>query len=242
MWVWHQKTWRSAMRTIAVAVAGTLLLTELRTWRASWDGVSAGSSGERGEIVVVLGFRSSADEHPNFVQRWRTRIALRTVSADGVLLFTGGAVRGARSEASVMAEYAVERGFPSDRILLEEESRTTWENVSNNLDILRQAPTIRFASTTLHARRARLYLASQAPDLAARIRRGRDFRWGEYVPVKAYLLAYDYAKRLVGRRAQQSPAQQHTQHRGRKNPQRSPNTSGPSGHLWSSRRSQGPES
>lgn len=192
-------TWRHATRTIAVVVAGALVLTELTTWRASYDGVSAGTGDETGGIVVVLGFRSNTAGQPNFMQRWRTRIALRSVSADGMLLFTGAAVRGERSEASVMADYAVARGFPSDRILLEEESRTTWENVSMNLDVLRKAPTITFASNTLHARRARFYLAKQAPDLADRIRRGRDFIWGEYAPFKASLIVYDVVSERIRR-------------------------------------------
>jgi hypothetical protein len=170
-----------------------LSLTELVTWRASRESVAGGPASSGGDIVVALGCRSDPDGRISFMQRWRTRIAVRSVSPSGLILFTGGSA-GGRSEAAVMADYAIEHGFPAERIRLEEQSRTTWENIRNNLAILEMATEIRFASNTFHARRARQYLVKQAPHLADRLRGGRDFVWFEYAPLKAYLVAYELIK------------------------------------------------
>ncbi|MDR0488052.1 MAG: YdcF family protein [Propionibacteriaceae bacterium] len=45
----------------------------------------------------------------------------------------------ARSEASAMAEYLVGKGIPEDKIIQEDQSRTTKENISNTKDLLTQA-------------------------------------------------------------------------------------------------------
>lgn len=188
-------TQRAFVRSGA-AVLVVLFLTELLTWRASRESVAGGPPIGEGDIVVALGFRSTRDGQINFMQRWRTRIAVRSVSHSGLILFAGGSKRG-RSEAAIMADYAIENGFPAERIRLEEQSRTTWENISNNLAVFEMATEIRFASNTFHARRARQYLAKQAPHLADRLRRGRDFVWFEYAPFKAYLVAYEFIESRI---------------------------------------------
>lgn len=175
----------------AVLRGVALVLTETLTSRASRDAFPVTSPHRESELVVVLGFRPRRTRRTNFMQRWRTRIALRTVSLHGHLLFAGGAAGDGRSEASVMASYAIGRGFLPDRILTEEVSMTTWEKVSNNLPALRQVDVIAFASNSFHARRARRNLAEQAPDLVERLRPGRDFIWGELAPVTAGLFIYE---------------------------------------------------
>ncbi|PZF59383.1 YdcF family protein [Curtobacterium sp. MCBD17_013] len=178
---------------LAAIVTGGLAVAEALTWFASRD-LTADGPDDGAELVVVLGYRSSPRGRTNVVQRWRTGIALRSVSDHGRLVFTGGPTRGVRSEASVMAEDAVRRGFPADRVVLEEESRTTWENVRNTVDLLRTADTIRFASNTFHARRARRYLIRQAPELAGRLRPARDFVWGERPVLTTFLLVYELVR------------------------------------------------
>jgi uncharacterized SAM-binding protein YcdF (DUF218 family) len=64
-----------------------------------------------------------------------------------------------RSEASAMASYLVERGFPADRLLLEDQSRTTVENLVLSkaiMDELRPGTEATVVTSDFHAFRAAL--------------------------------------------------------------------------------------
>jgi uncharacterized SAM-binding protein YcdF (DUF218 family) len=77
-----------------------------------------------------------------------------------MLIVSGG--RGSderRSEASAMAAYLVERGFPADRLLLEDRSRTTEENLAFSkaiVDDLRPGAPVTVVTSDFHAFRAAL--------------------------------------------------------------------------------------
>ena len=64
-----------------------------------------------------------------------------------------------RSEASAMAGWLVERGFPADRLLLEDQSRTTEENLVFSkaiIDDLRPGARVTVVTSDFHAFRAAL--------------------------------------------------------------------------------------
>lgn len=184
-----------------------LATAEWATWRASRDHVPAGRFDPRqvvaGEVVLVLGYPSRADGRPSVMQRWRTRIAVRSTDPlIGRIVFSGGATTGGRSEAAVMAEYAITRlGVPESAIELEEEATTTWENVAFALPRLQAAPQVKIASNTFHARRARRYLLEQAPELADRLHRARDHRLGACPPLALLLVAHEWRRTRAERRA-----------------------------------------
>jgi uncharacterized SAM-binding protein YcdF (DUF218 family) len=190
---------------VAAAAVVTLAWGEWTTWRASRRGIPAGRMDASvvvpGEVVVVLGFASSADGRANAIQRWRVRIAVRSTDRrTATFVFTGAAVHGPRSEAWIMAQYAITSlGVPAGNVVLEERARTTWENVSYCIPLLVDAPAIKIASNTFHARRAREYLAKQSPALAARLRRAADYRLGELTPVKPLLVVSDRVRALFQR-------------------------------------------
>lgn len=142
-------------------------------------------------MIVVLGFRNP-QPRANVVNRWRVRAALRTVDAslDTCLVLSGGAVASGVSEARLMADYAVKRCGYSGRLLLEEESRTTWENVVNVVPLIESADRIAMVSQPAHGLKARAYLRKQRPDLAARLVRGADYAPGEWLLAKPLLAAY----------------------------------------------------
>jgi len=52
----------------------------------------------------------------------------------------------ARSEASAMAEYLVDHGIPAERILLEDQSTTTLENLRNSKAIIDSMPAATFTA------------------------------------------------------------------------------------------------
>jgi uncharacterized SAM-binding protein YcdF (DUF218 family) len=141
--------------------------------------------------VVALGFRNKGTT-ANPINRWRVRIAVRSASlADDVtLVFSGGAAHGERPEAELMADYArAKLGFTED-VVLETESSTTWENITNALPLIASADQIVFASQPAHALKARAYVRRQHPELAARLVRGADYRGGEWAPIKPMLALY----------------------------------------------------
>jgi uncharacterized SAM-binding protein YcdF (DUF218 family) len=146
------------------------------------------------EAIIVLGYpsRRRGGTHP--LQRWRCQIAVRSMhpGRSSTLIMTGSATAGRRSEAKAMASYAQRvLGVPAEQIVLEEQARTTWENMKHSLPMAERAAVIKIASDPLHARRARRYLAEIRPDLAPRLEPAASYRPFEHWVLKAGTLAYE---------------------------------------------------
>ncbi|MBW9109946.1 YdcF family protein [Microbacterium ureisolvens] len=167
----------------AVAAAsglGILGWAEYVSWRASHRALGDGSAAEGIEAVVVLGYRDRGGR-ANFVNRYRVRVGLRSLSRgprESVLVLCGGSVAGDIPEADLMARYARERGY-AGRILLDPTSATTQQNIENAVALIEHAGAIKIVSNSPHAAVAREQLWSLRPDLAARLVRGADYRFGE---------------------------------------------------------------
>ncbi|MEV6275792.1 YdcF family protein [Nocardia sp. NPDC051832] len=183
---------------LAGGLALVLLWGEWANWRAARRGVGSARGGS--EVVVVLGYRN-AGPRANAMNRWRVRAGLRSIDPGAVesrIVFCGGACAGPRSEAALMAGYAgAERGYRG-AFVLEEESRSTWENIMFAIPFLRDADRIKIVSVPLHAEKARRYLARQEPELAARLVRGAEYRFGEWMPLKPLLALYGLRKDATG--------------------------------------------
>jgi len=192
---------------VLVVAAATLAWAEWVTWRGSREAIPDDRLDPRAigpdEIVLVLGCPANKRGTVSVLQRWRTRIAVRSTDVhDARLVFTGGATRGGLSEARLMADYAVQvLGVPERCIVLEERAMTTWDNVAFALPVLKTAGTIKVASNTFHARRARKYLALQAPSLAPRLHRARDYVPGEHTWAKPLLVAFEAYRAGKARRS-----------------------------------------
>ncbi|ANZ42463.1 GdmH transporter [Lentzea guizhouensis] len=170
-----------------MVVAGVVVLAWGEWLNRRWSRalVERGEGGS--EAVVVLGYRNPRPT-ANVVNRWRVRAGLRSVSGEGTrVIFSGGAAGGGATEARLMADHAKSvLGFTGE-VLLEEESRTTWENIANVIPLLEDAGRIKIVSQPAHALKARAYLRRQRPDLAARLVRADDHRPGEWLLVKPLL-------------------------------------------------------
>ncbi|MCX4098306.1 YdcF family protein [Nocardia sp. alder85J] len=175
-----------------------------RASRRGPDGPGWADTGSDGtEAVVVLGYPARHDGTPHPMQRWRCRIASRSMHRDGIVVFTGGAVRRTRAEANVMARYARDvLGIPADRIVTETRARSTWQNIEFSIPLIEHADRIILVSDPMHAARARRYLRVQRPDLAARLAPAADYRpfeqWWLKVPTAAHELAA-ISRRRAGR-------------------------------------------
>jgi uncharacterized SAM-binding protein YcdF (DUF218 family) len=105
----------------------------------------------------VLGCRLLADGRPS--QRLRRRVTLGVgLYHDGAasLLVLSGGGAGPVAEAVVMRELAREAGIPETALLLETESRNTFENAANTARLLRESGKNRIVlvSDRLHLPRA----------------------------------------------------------------------------------------
>jgi uncharacterized SAM-binding protein YcdF (DUF218 family) len=172
----------SAVGLVAVAI----LWGEVVHWRASRRLTSPGGAGT--EAIVVLGYRNPSSEQANVLNRWRVRAGLRSIDPRAPstrLVFSGGPY-----EAAVMARYATEQCGFTGEVVVEDASRTTWENIENVIPFIDDADRIKIVSNPLHAQKARLYLQRQRPDLATRMVRSADYRFGEWALLKPLFAAY----------------------------------------------------
>jgi hypothetical protein len=199
---------------LGVGVVLAVAASEWLHWSASrrflgapsaGDGApSAGDGAGGSEAVIVLGYPPRRNGQPHPLQRWRCQIAARSVDPGraGQMIFTGAAAGEDRpSEAAVMSGYARDvLGVPAGRIALETRARTTWQNVAFTLPLAEQADSIKFASDSLHAARARRYLRAQRPELAARLSGGADYRFGEHLILKVLTAGYELIRVLAIRR------------------------------------------
>ena len=163
---------------------------EWLNWR--WSRALVGNSGGDSEVVVVLGYRNP-QVTANVVNRWRVRAGLRSIADNGRdtrVIFSGGAVGTDATEAQLMADYATSILEFDGTVVLEEDSRTTWENVTNVIPLLEDVDRIKIVSQPAHALKARAYLRRQRPDLADRLVPADDYRLGEWLIVKPLLALY----------------------------------------------------
>ncbi|GAB3404415.1 YdcF family protein [Flindersiella endophytica] len=168
---------------LAVLVIGW---AEIVHWRSTRR-LTRPDPGSGSEAIVVLGYRNPDRDHINALNRWRVRAGLRSIDGAGTsrLVLSGGPY-----EASLMARYATEQCGYAGEVVVEDVSRTTWENVEQVIPFLEDVERIKFVSNPLHAEKARLYLQLQRPDLAERMVRAADHCIGEWAPLKPLFAVY----------------------------------------------------
>ncbi|MFG2497551.1 YdcF family protein [Streptomyces sp. NPDC048441] len=164
-----------------------------RTLVGNRDGVLVGNVDGASEAVVVPGYRNP---HAviNVINRWRVRAGLRSIAADRAhdtrVIFSGGATGSGPAEAQLMADYAKSAFGFDGHVLIEDQSRTTWENVTNVIPLLEGVDRIKIASQPAHALKVRVYVRRQRPDLAERLVPAGDYRLGEWILLKPLLALY----------------------------------------------------
>ena len=132
------------------------------------------------------------------MNRYRVRAALRSRhTPESVLVLCGGSVAGSVPEAELMARYARRERRYRGPLVLERESRTTEENLRNAAALLDGSDTVVLVSNSLHAERARRLLRRLRPDLAARLVRAEEHRFGE-IPLQKLVAAVLEAARTTG--------------------------------------------
>ncbi|GHI46886.1 MULTISPECIES: YdcF family protein [Streptomyces] len=180
-------------RRTGLEIAGVAALAwgEWLNWR--WSRTLVGNRGGAFAAVVVLGYRNPQATAKS-INRWRVRAGIRSSAADGAqgtyVIFSGGATSSGVTEAQLMADYAKSVLEFDGTVLLEDQSATTWENITDVIPLLEDVDRIEVASQPAHALKARAYLRRQRPDLAERLVRADDYRPGEWRVVKPLWALY----------------------------------------------------
>jgi len=180
------------MKLPVLGLVGLVAWGEFVHWRAS-RAQAHERLPARSEAVVVLGYRNTRGDRANALNRWRVRAALRSIDptvASSILVCSGASGAASVSEAALLARYAVDECGFTGTVRLEEQSRSTWQNVEHVLPLVEHVDQIKIVSNPLHAQKARLYVRHLRPDLAERLVRAADYRLGEAWPVKPLFALY----------------------------------------------------
>lgn len=188
----------AAGATGALGLCAALAWGEAMHWRASRRrlGDASGVRPAAREAVLVLGYQNRGIR-ANYFNRYRVRAGLRSLdpaAASSTLVFAGGCVAGDVPEAVLMQRYARDRLGYAGPIVLETRSSSTWENIQRAIPLIEDADTIKIVSNPLHAEKARAYLRLQRPDLARRLVRAEDYRFGELMAVKPVMAVVGLVK------------------------------------------------
>ncbi len=138
-------------------------------------------------VVVIPGFRNEDAGRINELNRWRVEAALSTVARLGpgtrCILTGGDPADSGVTEATHLAGELRRRGFQGE-IIVEDQSRTTWENAIAVAPMLAGAGRIAIASQPLHGLKLRCLLARLDPLLQPHFVKAEDYRIAELGPAR----------------------------------------------------------
>jgi vancomycin permeability regulator SanA len=122
------------LRTIGVVVAVLVLGTAILVFAGLSDRLG------RADIALVLGSKVELDGTPSPRLRARLDKTLELYRAGyfPAVIASGGTGREGFDEASVMRDYLVAHGIPSDRVMVDSRGTTTFMSARNTLAIVRQ--------------------------------------------------------------------------------------------------------
>lgn len=109
-------------------------------------------------VAIVLGAMVMPDGSPSatLLRRGQHAAHLWKKGHVDLIITTGGMSPSGRSEAEVLAGILKDAGVPHNRIRLEEQSRTTWENISLSCPLLPKDAEVVLVTDAYHGPRARM--------------------------------------------------------------------------------------
>lgn len=117
-----------------------------------------GAEGEKGlDYIIVLGAKVNKNQVPSKPLYWRIDAAEKYLNnnPDTIAILSGG--KGSDepiSEAQCMFNELTKRGISPDRLIMEEESKDTNENIRNSLKLMPDKATFGVLSNNFHVYRA----------------------------------------------------------------------------------------
>jgi len=147
----------------AVAVSSALLLAVAAYFAVVFVqvrdmGNGSGSSGARGDVIVVMGAAQyDGTPSPMLEERLTTALALWKDGAAPLIAVTGGKMPADRfTEAATSRRWLTDRGVPRDAIVMEDTGRSTWESLGSLAPVLRdrKVRTVVMVTTNWHVARS----------------------------------------------------------------------------------------
>lgn len=116
------------------------------------------------EVMIILGCQVMPSGNPSVLLRDRLDTALSYLEKDeSVQIIVSGSMAGTepRTEAECMAEYLISHGIDEMRIIQEDRSHNTWENLSYSYDMMEDmgytpSTEVIIVSNGFHLTRARM--------------------------------------------------------------------------------------
>jgi uncharacterized SAM-binding protein YcdF (DUF218 family)/glycosyltransferase involved in cell wall biosynthesis len=164
----YKRTRSRALAVVLALVAAYVLLFETNVvwWAAEPLRVSVAPSKADAIVVFAGGVGESGKAGGGHQERVKRAVDLYKAGYADAMVLSSGFVYSFK-EAEVMRALAIDQGIPPSRIVLEEHSRNTYENVTYVAQILRdhQWKRILLVSSPYHMRRALLVWHNVAPEL-----------------------------------------------------------------------------
>jgi uncharacterized SAM-binding protein YcdF (DUF218 family) len=156
----RRSLWRWAIGVVLVS-ALALFLARRPILEAIPRTLAAADPEEPGDAIVVLaGDQGERVEHA--VELWK-----RGFARSGVFLVSGGPVYATTTWAELMAAHAVSLGVAREKILIQGRSRTTTEDATESLALLRARDDVRtivLVTSAWHSRRAKAEFVNASGD------------------------------------------------------------------------------
>lgn len=131
----------------------------------NFDGLSIGvrkGEGESCGLVFGAAIHKGSLPGPAIVRRVETAVRLYHEKILDHIIFSGGKGSGeSTSEAEVMRSYAIKAGIPAGDIIVEDQSRTTWENLVYSRPLVVSCSMVTGISDRYHLARIRLFAFAQ---------------------------------------------------------------------------------
>jgi len=135
----------SGMRTMVIGfwVASVILLILGLLLGGLWIGVATQAEkdeAQRADVIVILGSAvwPGGRPSPSLEARVRHGISLYRRGIASYLIFSGGVGRWPPAEAEVMRRMALDEGIPEEAILLDVESRSTFQSIQKVRSMMRE--------------------------------------------------------------------------------------------------------
>jgi uncharacterized SAM-binding protein YcdF (DUF218 family) len=147
------------------------------------------------DAIVVIGGDHKPERIKRAVELYQQGLAPIVIISAGTLVIEGGQEM---HEAQVMQRQAIVAGLPENVILIENQSKSTYENAKFTKPILEQqnAKSILLVTSTFHRRRAKqIFNDAFTPEIAISVQPAESNWWARFWilnPDSMYVVLYEY--------------------------------------------------
>lgn len=156
----------------------------------------------RQDVILILGYKTFENEpHALLEERLKTVLHLLGTQhyRNKSVIVSGGALGREESEAEIMKEYLVKRGIDPQRILTENQSKDTIENLQFSKEIMKKAEfnSCVIVSNSFHIRRIQIIAESLGIKATFYSKRTWTTAWEQWRPTLNEIKAFNTTLKLL---------------------------------------------